>query len=206
VGPLRRNDLAKAGAFIAAGSFAVRLAFPVLSGDVFLALNLWEYPQMMALFALGVLARERGWLTEALPRDLRRTCGRAAGLGVVLAALLGAGIAMSDDPEPYLGGLRFEATLIPLTEATLALGMSLWLIDWFRRRTNNIDPRVSRLGRASFAAYLLHVPVTVLLAIAIRDVPFPGELKFVLVFALGAAASFTIGRLLRTPSIGARTP
>lgn len=191
--PLRRTDLVKAGAFIALASFLVRLEFPVLSGDALLTLNLWEYPQMMALFALGVLARERGWLSDALPAQLRRTCGQAAVLGVVFAALLGAGIAITDDPDPFLGGLRLEATLIPLIEATLALGMSLWLIDWFRRRANHADPFVSGLGRASFAAYLLHVPVTVLLAILLRDVEVPAELKVLSVFALGAFASFGIG-------------
>jgi hypothetical protein len=47
----------KVAAFIAMASFLVRLQFPVLSGDVAWTLNLWEYPQMSALFALGVLAR-----------------------------------------------------------------------------------------------------------------------------------------------------
>lgn len=194
--PLHRSDLVKAGAFIAVASFVVRLAFPVLSGDIFLTLNLWEYPQMAALFALGVLARERDWLSEPLSAPLRRTCGRAAALGVTLAAVLGVGIAMTDDPSPFLGGLGFQATLIPLVEATLALGMALWLIDWFRRRPGHVGSRVSRLGRASFTAYLLHVPVTVLLAIAIRDIAVPAELKFSAVFALGAAISFGIGRLV----------
>jgi hypothetical protein len=48
--------------------------------------------------------------------------------------LVGVGITLTEDPEPFLGGLRWEAMSIPLIEATLALGMSLWLIDWFRRR------------------------------------------------------------------------
>jgi glucans biosynthesis protein C len=193
--PLRGIDLVRAGAFIAVASFLVRLEFPVLSGDALFALNLWEYPQMVALFSLGVLARERGWLSDPLPPRLRRACGKAAILGVVLAALVGAGIAITDDPEPFLGGWRIEATLIPLIEATLALGMSLWLVDWFRRRANRAGALVGGLGRASFAAYLLHVPITILLAIALRGVGVPGELKFLGVFALGVAGSFGLGWL-----------
>ena len=133
---LRRTDLVQAAAFIAVASFLVRIQFPILSGDVAWTLNLWEYPQMIALFALGVLARERGWLAEGLSPRLRRACGWAAGVGLVFAALVGAWIATSGDAEPFLGGFRLEATLIPLIEATLALGMSLWAIDWFRRRAN----------------------------------------------------------------------
>jgi hypothetical protein len=202
--PLRRSDLVKAGVFIVVASFLVRLEFPVLSGEALLALNLWEYPQMSALFALGVLARERGWLSDALPPQLRRTCGRAAALGVALAILAGVGIAITDDPDPFLGGLRLEATLIPLIEATLALGMSLWLIDWFRRRTNRASGLVGGLGPASFAAYLLHVPLTIMLAIALRGVGIPAELKLLSVFALGVVASFGLGWLFTRSRVAGR--
>jgi fucose 4-O-acetylase-like acetyltransferase len=193
--PLRRIDLLKVGAFIAVASFMVRLEFPVLSGEELWTLNLWEYPQMFALFTLGVLAQERGWLSNGLSAQLRRTCGWAAAVGVVLAVVVGVGITITDDAEPFLGALRFEATLIPLIEATLALGMSLWAIDWFRRRANHAGPLVRGLGRASFAAYLLHAPITILLAIALRDVGIPAETKFLTVFGLGVVASFGLAWL-----------
>lgn len=193
--PLRRTDLVQAAAFIAVASFLVRVQFPILSGDVAWTLNLWEYPQMIALFAFGVLGRERGWLAEGLSPQLRRTCGWAAGVGLVFAALVGAGIATSGDAEPFLGGFRLEATLIPLIEATLAPGMSLWAIDWFRRRANTGSGLVRRLRHASFAAYLVHMPITILLAIALRDVGVLAEVKFLIVAGLGVAASFGVGLL-----------
>lgn len=204
VTPLRRGDLVKAGIFIAVASFLVRVEFPVLSGDALWTLNLWEYPQMIALFALGVFARERGWLSDALHPQLRRTCGQAAAAGVVLAALAGVGIAITDAPERFLGGLRLEATLIPLIEATLALGMSLWLIDWFRRRTKRVGGLVGGLGRASFAAYLLHVPLTITLAIILRGVEVPAELKFLSVVAFGVGASFGLGWLFTRARVAGR--
>jgi hypothetical protein len=202
--PLRRIDLVKVGAFIAVMSFIVRLEFPVLSGERVLTLNLWEYPQMFALFTLGVLAQERGWLSNGMSAQLRRTCGWAAAVGVVLAILVGVGITITDDAEPFLGGLRFEATLIPLIEATLALGMSLWAIDWFRRRANHAGLLVRGLGRASFAAYLVHAPITILLAIALRDVGIPAETKFLIVFGLGVVASFGLGWLSTSSQLTGR--
>lgn len=195
LGPLRRRDLATAAAFIAVASFLVRLEFRLLGGDAAWAANLSEYPQVSAMFALGILARERGWLSEGLSPQLRRTCGRAAAIGLVLAVVAGVGIAMADDPEPFLGGFGLEATLIPLIEATLALGMSLWLIDGFRRHASRGGTAIHRLGRASFSAYLVHVPITILLAIALRDVGVPAEVKFLVVFGVGGAASFGLGWL-----------
>lgn len=190
---LHRGVLVKVATFIAVASFLVRLIFPVLSGDLLWTANLWEYPQMAAMFALGVLATERRWLSEGLSPQVRRACGRAAAIGLVLAVCAGVGIGVSDDPDRFLGGFHPEATLIPLIEATLALGMSLWLIDWFRRRANQAGRLVRELGRASFAAYLVHVPITILIAIALRDVGLPAELKFLFVFGVGAAASFAFG-------------
>jgi len=202
--PLRRSDLVRAGGFIVVTSFLVRLEFPVLSGDSAWGLNLWEYPQMATLFALGVLARERGWLSAGLSPELRRSCGRAAAVGVVLAIALGVGLTITEDVDRFLGGLRLEATLIPLIEATLALGMSLWVIDWFRRRENRAGTLVRGLGRASFAAYLLHAPLTIILAMALRDVAVPAELKFLGVFSLGLCASFGLGWLATRSRVAGR--
>lgn len=202
--PLGIGHLIKAGVFIAIASFIVRLEFAVLSGEEFLAFNLWEYPQMFAMFALGVLAEERGWLIEGLSPEVRRACGRAAVVGIVLAALVGSGIVIADDPEPFLGGFRFEATLIPLVEATLAIGMSMWTIDWFRRRGGNSGSLGRRLGQASFPAYLFHAPITILVAIAIRDFGIAGEVKFLVVFALGVVASFGLGWVLARSRVTGR--
>jgi peptidoglycan/LPS O-acetylase OafA/YrhL len=202
--PLRRSDLVKVGCFIAVASFLVRLKFPIFGEQDTWTLNLWEYPQMSALFLLGVLSRERGWSSDGLSQQLRRTCGWAAAIGVALAMLVGVGITITDDAEPFLGGLRVEATLIPLIEGTLALGMSLWAIDWFRRRLNREGDLVRGLGRASFAAYLVHAPLIILLAIALRDLGMPAELKFLSVFGLVAVASFALGWLSTRSRVAGR--
>jgi peptidoglycan/LPS O-acetylase OafA/YrhL len=196
VSPMRRRHLVTAVAFIAAASYAVRLVWPFLSTDELAGLNLWEYPQMLTLFLFGVLAAERHWLDDGLPVDLRRTCGRAALVGVAAVVIAAVGITLSEDPDPFLGGLRLEATLIPLIEATIAVSMSLWAISWFQRRWNRTTAIARGAGRASFAAYLLHAPLTVMLAVALRDVDVPAEAKFLAVFVVAVAASFGLGWLL----------
>jgi hypothetical protein len=201
---LRLGDLVKVGVFIAVTSFLVRLEFPILGEEDSWTFNLWEYPQMSALFALGVLARERGWLSAGLSPRLRRHCGWAASMGAFLAMLVGVGITITDDPTPFLGGLRFEATMIPLIEATLALGMSLWAIDWFRRHANQASSLVGGLGRGSFAAYLAHAPLIILLAIGLHGVAVPAEVKFLIVFGLGVVGSFGLGWLCTRSWVAAR--
>jgi peptidoglycan/LPS O-acetylase OafA/YrhL len=199
VGPLRRIDLIWAAAVIVVASFGVRLVWPFLDTGEVLGLNLWEYPQMLVLFALGALAAERGWLADGLSAELRRLCGWAAVLGVVLAALLGVFVTVSEHADLLLGGFSLEATLIPVIEATIAVSVSLWAVDWFRRRWNRAGPLVRSAGAASFAAYLAHAPITVMLAMTLRDVGVPAEVKFIVVFGLAVIASFGLGWLF-TPS------
>lgn len=72
--------------------------------------------------------------------------------------------------------------------------MSLWAVDWFRRRWNRAGPLVHNVGRASFGAYLVHAPITIMLAVALREVDVPVEIKFLVVFALAIVASFGLAR------------
>jgi peptidoglycan/LPS O-acetylase OafA/YrhL len=81
--------------------------------------------------------------------------------------------------------------------------MSLWTVDWFRRRFDQVRTVVRRAGRGSFVAYLVHAPVTIVLAAGLRDVDVAAELKFVVVFALTVVVSFALGwPATRTPSSG----
>jgi hypothetical protein len=202
--PLRHSDAIKAVGFIAVASFLVRLVWPFLGTDVMWGLNLWEYPQMITLFVLGAVATERGWLADGLSLPLRRTCGRAAAIGIAILAALGVAISLTDDPDPFLGGFRLEATIIPAAEAMIAVGMSLWTVDWFRRRWNRSGPIGRAMGRASFGAYLVHAPLTVVLAIAMRDVDVAAEAKLLAVFSAATIASYALGWVLTQSDVAGR--
>jgi peptidoglycan/LPS O-acetylase OafA/YrhL len=51
-------------------------------------------------------------------------------------------------------------------------------------------------GRSSFGAYLVHAPITVVLALPLREVGVPAEVKFLVVFALAVVASIRVGPAL----------
>jgi fucose 4-O-acetylase-like acetyltransferase len=201
-GRLGAGQLVSLGAFIAVGSFLVRLVWPFASNSVF-GLNFWEFPQMIAMFGLGVMAAEHGWLEDRLSDRFWRNCGLAALAGAMMLLVLGA-IGLSGDDNPFLGGAHPQALVLPVAEALLAIGMSLWALEWFRRRWNQAGPLTRALGRASFAAYIVHPPVVVLLSVGLRSVPVVVELKFLVVFALGAAAAFALGWTITRARLVAR--
>ena len=180
--------------FIVVASFLTRLVWPFMSDSIF-GLNLWEFPQMMAMFALGAQAAERGWAGGPLPDRVSRRCGWAAVSGMLMLLLLVAIAAQGADENALLGGFHVQALAIPIVEATVAIAMSLWTLEWFRRRWNRSGSISRAAGRASYAAYLVHAPVVVVLSIALRWVAVPVEIKFVVVFLAGVPAAFALGRL-----------
>jgi glucans biosynthesis protein C len=147
---------------------------------------------MATLFAFGALAGERGWL-DPIPDWLRRACGRASIIGALGLVLIVGAVALAGYEDPFLGGWHLQALAEPTTEATIAVAMSLWLLGWFGRRWNHQTRLARSLGRASFAAYIIHPPVLVLLSGGLSSVTIAAEVKFVAVAVLGVASSFTLG-------------
>jgi glucans biosynthesis protein C len=191
---LRGRDLVATGVAIGLGTFLVRLVWPFLSGEVF-GLTIWELPQMVAMFTLGVLAAERGWLDAPIEQRLRRRCGLAAVAGAFMTLLV-ALVAVVGDPDPLAGGLAPQALVMPTMEALIAVGMSIWVMEWFRRHADHAGPLARELGRSSYATYLVHPPVVVACSLALRDVPIPAEAKFVAVVLVAVPAAFALGHLL----------
>jgi peptidoglycan/LPS O-acetylase OafA/YrhL len=192
-GSLRPSHLVVAAAVIVIGSFLVRLVWPLTSDSPF-NLNLWEWPQMATLFAIGTLAGARSWL-EPVPRWIRPTCARASIGGLIgLFALVGV-VWLTDDADAFAGGWNLQAVAAPAVEATIAMATSMWVLAWFTHHGNQDGPLARSLGRASFAAYIVHAPVIVLLSAAFSSVAIVAELKLVCVAASGIAMSFTLGWL-----------
>lgn len=186
-----RRYLVVAAAAIAVGSFVVRLVSPL--GEETWANLRWEaWPQGIGLFALGVLAGERGWL-EVLDRRLVRGCGWVTVAATLGLTALAAWALATDHLDAVAGGLAWPSAAFAVLEGLGAVALSLWLVAWFRRRWDRPGPLAQRAGRGSYATYVLHPPVLVLLSMLARPLPVAPEGKFVLVAATGVAGAFAVG-------------
>lgn len=186
-------------------TFIVRLDIP-FDSDKYVALDLYQWPECIALFGLGIAAARMGWLT-AVPDRLRRQCRSATLLTAAGFGLFTAYGATSGDlgEETWGGGLHWEAFAFAALVAALTVFGPVWLLAVAQRHLNRplrwAGPAISR---SAYGAFLLQSLVLVAIAVALRPLPVAAELKALVVATGGIAGSFALAWLLisRIPGVG----
>lgn len=192
-------------AMVAIATFLVRLVFP-FDSQRYVDLNLYQWPECVALFGLGIAASRLGWQT-AVPDRLRRQ-SRTATLATVAALAIfvsfGAATGVIDD-QAWGGGWHVEAFIFAALESTLAVFGPVWLLGVAQRHLNRTlrwaGPAVSR---SAYGAFLVQGLVLIGLAVALRPLVLPAEVKALIVAGGGVAGSFALAWLFirRIPGAG----
>jgi glucans biosynthesis protein C len=101
------------------------------------------------------------------------------------------------------GGWHWPTLAFAVLDGATAVVLAIWVVGWFQTRWNALPGQaIAAAGRASYPAYVLHPLVLVGLSIAARGLPWPPEVKFLIVAAVGIPASFAVGDLMtRIPGI-----
>jgi peptidoglycan/LPS O-acetylase OafA/YrhL len=194
------RDLAGTAVVVAAAAYVVRIWAPLGAERWHLAVA--EAPSWVAGFTLGVLAGERGWF-DHLDARLATRVRRVAWLSMAACAVLVAVLSTVDaDVDVWGGGGTWQSLAFTAVEATVMVSVSVWVVDAFRRHAGRQGPLARRLARASYATFLVHQGVLVLLIVASRQLPWPTEARFALVAVLGVTLSFGVGdAVLRVPGV-----
>lgn len=178
---------------LAVVSYLWRIIVP--NGTILLGIPSAAYlPQYVVLFAVGILAARRGWLT-ALPRR---------------SGLLGSALIVASFVPMVLGGyetLGVGAPIPPpgapahlgfaLWDQLFAIGMILVLLTVFRRRVTADVPFSRFLAGNAYAVYLVHAPIIVgfvALLAPLAPSPLAG---FAIVLPLSLVTSWIVSAWLR---------
>ncbi|MBW0116286.1 acyltransferase family protein [Pseudonocardia abyssalis] len=205
--PLTAAHLGGAAVAVALVSFVVRLVFSARSGQVG-DLHLWQWPQCAGMFVLGVAAARRGWVAQ-VPDRIRRGCGVAVLAVLVLlpVAALASGVRdVARDAGPYLGGWNAAALATAAAEAVLVVAGSVWLVGLAGHHGLGAGPRATALARAAFPAFVVQGPVLIGLAVLLRPLDLPAEVKAPLVAAAALWVCFGLGRVVSRRRDRARPP
>jgi hypothetical protein len=198
-GRLRGRHLAAIAVGIATASFVLRLRFPLGSAQV-ANLKPWQWPQYVAMFGLGIVSARRGWLAP-VPDRLRRGCGLAAlaaTLSFPLLVLVATAVGLPADLELFLGGWGWQAAVAAVAEGVLAVSASLWLLGLAQRHAGRRGRLAHALARSAYGAFVVQGPVLIGLALALRPLAVPAEIKALAVAAAGVAGCFALAWLVVT--------
>lgn len=200
--PLTGRWLVLLAAGISVATILVRPVFPAASGQIGQS-HVWQWPQFIALFGLGIVAAQRGWL-DPVPERLRVRCGVAA-LCSLAAFLIVAGLIAVfgvDGDVIFEAGIHWPTIALGAVEGPLVVGASLWLLGFAQLKlAERPGPFGRAMVRSAYGAFLLQGIVLIGLMVAMRPIDLPAEVKALMVAGLGVAGSFSLSWLLvsRTP-------
>ena len=185
-------DLALLGYAVAmaAVTYVVRIPYPIdkwvgILG--FIQAEPAHLPQYVSLFVLGVAAYRNDWLQRFDAKVGYRWLVLGAGLVVLHFSLTLTGRWYGVMP-------RF---LDVLWECLVCVSLSAGLITLFRAKGNGGAPLGKWLAANAYGAYLVHIPVLVLLQYAVLPLQAGGLVKFLLVSAAAVPLSFLVTAALR---------
>ena len=197
------RHLAVAAVVVAPASFLVRLVYPYGGEAGFTDLNLWQWPACIAVFTLGIAAAGAGW-QQSVPDGLRRTCRVVTLTAMAAVASVMVGAALSERVEDLMGGWNLFAAGFAALDAVLCMFGSVWMLSVAQRRLHRPLPAGPALSRSAFGAFIVQTPILIGLALALRPLDLPAEVKALLVAGAGVSASFAVAWLIVTHVPGAK--
>jgi hypothetical protein len=195
--PLSGRTLLAFATGVAIASFIVRLEFPARSKQI-LDLHLWQWPQCVGMFVLGVVASRHAWAAK-VPEHIRRRCGWAVAGTLLAVPLVTAVVGVDDlaaDARPFVGGWHWQAAVLACIEASLVVFGTVWTLGVAQDHLRGESRLWQRSARGAFAAFLLQVPVLITLAIMMRPIAVPAEVKALVVGGIAVPMCFWLGWLL----------
>jgi ABC-type multidrug transport system ATPase subunit len=191
---------------LAAASYLMRMVVP-LGKDVYGFPSLAYLPQYLSFFVVGIVANRRDWL-----RTLPSSMGVVGIVAALTASILLFPLAFSgrmfsleltealDNALGYGRTGHWRSAVHALWDSIFAVGLCLALIPLFRRWFGKRSGFGTFLSRQSYGVYIIHIPIIVFIAYALRNVALAPLPKFALVSAIVIPVCFAAAYVIQTVS------
>ena len=197
--------IATFAALLALASYGLRVIVP-LGEEVSLLVYFLNFPtiaylpQYLSFFVLGVMAYRYDWL-GTLPNRFGVVGAVAAGVATILLfplALSGAMFSVEvTEPARFVGNGHWQSAVYAVWDSVAAIGLCCGALVLFRRTWDRGGAIGRFLSGQSYGVYVLHSPIIVYLAFAIRGVELAALLKFALAAVVVLPACFAVVYVVR---------
>jgi glucan biosynthesis protein C len=187
-------------AALAGTSYLLRMQIPI--GKTVLDFPTLSYlPQYLSFFVLGTVAYRRDWFRR-LPASMGAAgFVAAAAAAVFLFPLAFSGrmfsLELSEVLDKALGNGHWQSAVYTIWDSIFAIGMCLGLIVLLRTFLDGQGRFGRFLARHSYTVYIVHIPVVVFLAIALRRIEMEHLLKFAMASVIAVPLCFVVAYLVR---------
>ncbi|MCK8493581.1 acyltransferase [Spirosoma sp. RP8] len=182
---------------ISAVSFLVRLVFPVGWVIPGLGFQLCYFPQYIALFAVGIVARQNKWLDGLSRQEGKRFSWLALGcVGIGFPLLFVVSTKLGLSMKNFSGGWNSQSLFLCLWEQLTGISISVALLSYSKRYWNEKLMLLDKLARSAYSTYIFHPLIVVGLSLLVAGLALDPLLKLGLVAPLAIIGSFLVGRLV----------
>jgi fucose 4-O-acetylase-like acetyltransferase len=179
-------------------TFIVRIWLPI--GWCFEPLNFQFpfFPQYICMYFVGIVAYRHNWLVQ-IPDAMGKLWAYIALLLILILfpLLFILGGALKGDISSFTGGLHWQCFAYAVWEQFTGVAMIIALLFLFRKRLNRQGRLSKAMSASAYTAFIIHAPVTVLVAIAIRNIDLRPLLKFALAVLIAVPLCFALGNVIR---------
>ena len=181
-------------------SYLVRIVVPI--GKFVLEFPTLAYlPQYLSFFVLGTVASRHDWF-RTLPSSMGVVgfvIAVVAGVALFPIAYISLLISIENASQqiPPFGYGTWQSAVYTLWDSTFAVGMVLGLIPLFRRFFNGQGRFGRFLSQHSYAVYVIHIPIVVFLAYALRGIELAALLKFGMAAVIVVPTCFAVAYIVR---------
>ncbi len=158
-------------------------------------------PQYLSFFVVGIVASRFDWF-RTIPNSMGVVGFAAAALaGVILFPLAFSGqlfsLELTEALDNAMGNGHWQSAVYALWDSIFSVGLCLGLITLFRRFFNGRARFGTFLSQQSYTVYIIHIPIIVFLAYALREIDLASLLKFGLAAVIIVPICFAVAYIVR---------
>jgi fucose 4-O-acetylase-like acetyltransferase len=179
-------------------TFIIRIWLPL--GWNFEPLN-FQFPfftQYICMFIVGIVAYKRNWLAR-IPVTMGKLWLAVAiiFIFILFPVLFVSGGAMSGDISAFVGGFNWQCFALVVWEQFTGIATIIALLFLARTYFNRQGKVSKAMSASAYTAYIIHAPIIILVAIAIRNINLYPLIKFALAVLIAVPLCFALGNVIR---------
>ncbi len=180
------------------GQFIIRIWLPVGWTLGITNFQLGHFLQYISLFVLGILAWKNQWLDAITPKmGWNWFLFVHVFLFIIFPLVFFFGGAVEGNVEPFVGGFHWQNLAYAVWEQLVGFGMIVALFGIFKSKWNTQGVLAKKLSLSSYAVYVFHPPVIVLISALFFKLEIHPFFKFILLAPIALILCFLVGHLVK---------